>query len=314
MPLGCWYNCGTNHFHQADFCLAEMKKPNVLSNKSSTAWSCAENQIFVGFLRIKSSEQDFKNLYWRISKILLWHIYLKGNIHDWLGRAVTYACLNICVCISIYICMYTDMYVYTCPDVVCVHIHVCVYMQHLYSEDEDAHCNTLHHTATRCNTLQHSAAHCNTRAPCTHKIRVPSATHFTILQHAATRCNTLQHAATHEHLYSGDEAAHLFRISAQCSEISADLSGERGMPWSNLPLSAGCASTWTCYHIYVCICMFIYTSYKHMYMYIYIFIYIYMFIYINMFIYIQGSNLTMSAGCVFSCTCCQVYVCEYIYI
>jgi len=63
MPLRCWYNCGTNHFHQADFCLAEMNKPTMLSNKSSTAWSCAENQIFVRFLRIKSSEQDFKYLY-----------------------------------------------------------------------------------------------------------------------------------------------------------------------------------------------------------------------------------------------------------
>ena len=63
MPLRCWYNCDTNHFDQADFCLAEMNKPTMSSNKSSTACSCAENQIFVGFLRIKSSEQDFKNLY-----------------------------------------------------------------------------------------------------------------------------------------------------------------------------------------------------------------------------------------------------------
>ena len=37
MPLRSWYNCGTNHFHQADFCLAEMKKPTMLSNKRSTA-------------------------------------------------------------------------------------------------------------------------------------------------------------------------------------------------------------------------------------------------------------------------------------
>ena len=46
MPFRSWYNYGTNHFHQADFCLAEMKKPTMLSNKGSTAWSCAENQIF----------------------------------------------------------------------------------------------------------------------------------------------------------------------------------------------------------------------------------------------------------------------------
>jgi hypothetical protein len=33
IPLQSWYNCGTNYFHQADFCLAEMKKPPVLSDK-----------------------------------------------------------------------------------------------------------------------------------------------------------------------------------------------------------------------------------------------------------------------------------------
>jgi len=33
MPLPNWYNCGTNRFHKADFCLAEMKKPTVLSIK-----------------------------------------------------------------------------------------------------------------------------------------------------------------------------------------------------------------------------------------------------------------------------------------
>ena len=94
MPLPCWYNCGTNHLHQADFCLAEMKKPTMLSNKSSTAWSCAENQIFVGFLRIQSSEQDFKYLYWRISKILLWHIFTWKGIYmiDWVGRIYTSVC------------------------------------------------------------------------------------------------------------------------------------------------------------------------------------------------------------------------------
>ena len=88
MPLRCWYNCGTKNFHQADFCLAEMKKPTMLRNKSSTAWSCAENQIFVGFLRIKSSEQDFKYLCWWISKILLWHIFTWKEIYmiDWVGR------------------------------------------------------------------------------------------------------------------------------------------------------------------------------------------------------------------------------------
>ena len=46
MPLRSWYNCGTNHFDQADFCLAEMREPTMLSIKRSTAWSGAENQIF----------------------------------------------------------------------------------------------------------------------------------------------------------------------------------------------------------------------------------------------------------------------------
>ena len=79
-PLRSWYNCGTNHFHQADFCLAEMKKPTMLSNKSSTAWSCAENQLFEN----KSSEQDFKYLYCTISKkILLWNL-LPGREYTWL--------------------------------------------------------------------------------------------------------------------------------------------------------------------------------------------------------------------------------------
>jgi len=83
MPLWSWFNCGTNHFHQADFCLGEMKKPTVLSNKSSNAWSCAENQIFVVFLRIRSSEQDFKYLYWTISKYFN-EINLPGREYAWL--------------------------------------------------------------------------------------------------------------------------------------------------------------------------------------------------------------------------------------
>jgi len=46
MLLPRWYNCGTNYFLQADFCLAEMKKPTVLSNISCITWSGATNQIF----------------------------------------------------------------------------------------------------------------------------------------------------------------------------------------------------------------------------------------------------------------------------
>jgi len=85
MPLRSWYNCGTNHFHQADFCLAEMKKPTVLSNKCSSALSCAEDQMFVEFLREKSSEQDFEYLYWTISKILFWSAFTWKETYmiDW---------------------------------------------------------------------------------------------------------------------------------------------------------------------------------------------------------------------------------------
>jgi len=36
MPLWNWNLAGTNNFHPTDFCRAEMKKPTMLSNKSST--------------------------------------------------------------------------------------------------------------------------------------------------------------------------------------------------------------------------------------------------------------------------------------
>ena len=41
----------------------------------------AKNEIFVRFLRMKSSEEDFKYLYWRISKILSWNIFTCKGIH-----------------------------------------------------------------------------------------------------------------------------------------------------------------------------------------------------------------------------------------
>ena len=49
----------------------EMEKPNRCSNKTSTAWSCAEDQI----LENKSSEQDFKYVYWTMSKPLFWILF-----------------------------------------------------------------------------------------------------------------------------------------------------------------------------------------------------------------------------------------------
>ena len=68
------------------FCLAKMKKKTMLSNKCSTAW--AEDQIFFGFSRINSSEQDFKDLYWTISKILFSNLFTWKGIYliDWVGR------------------------------------------------------------------------------------------------------------------------------------------------------------------------------------------------------------------------------------
>ena len=46
MPLRNWYNCGTYKSFQTDQRgQMEMKKPTRLSNKTSHAWSCAEDQI-----------------------------------------------------------------------------------------------------------------------------------------------------------------------------------------------------------------------------------------------------------------------------
>ena len=65
-----------------------MMNPTKMSHNSSTAWSCAEHQIFVGFRRIKSSEQDFKYLCWTISKIIFWNLFTWNGIYmiDWVGR------------------------------------------------------------------------------------------------------------------------------------------------------------------------------------------------------------------------------------
>jgi len=68
MPLRSGHNCCTNHFHQADFCLAEMKKPTMLRVIVVVPHDFVRR---IRFLRIKSSEQDFKYLYVTISKKLL---------------------------------------------------------------------------------------------------------------------------------------------------------------------------------------------------------------------------------------------------
>jgi len=45
MPLRKWYNYATKIFPPDQRDQAEMTKPTVLSNKTSTACSCAEDQI-----------------------------------------------------------------------------------------------------------------------------------------------------------------------------------------------------------------------------------------------------------------------------
>jgi len=83
---------------------------------------------------------------------------------------------------------------------VCDMTHVCVTysMENMCSTREsarwsrgshavqnEAHCNTLQHTATHCNTLKRSATQCDA-------VR-RTATYCNTLQHTATHCNTLQH-------------------------------------------------------------------------------------------------------------------------
>jgi len=112
-----------------------MKKLTMLSNKSSTAWSCAENRIFVGFLRTKSSEQDFKYLYWRISNMLLWHIFTWKGIYmiAWVGRII---CTHIFYsCVSIYSCvLYVRVYYrHAYLLFICIIIFIChISMYHIF--------------------------------------------------------------------------------------------------------------------------------------------------------------------------------------
>ena len=45
MPFRNWYTAKTNHFHLTDSVRWKWKNPTRLSNKTSNAWSCAEDQI-----------------------------------------------------------------------------------------------------------------------------------------------------------------------------------------------------------------------------------------------------------------------------
>jgi len=61
-----------------------MKTPTRFSNKTNNAWSCAEDQILenknLQNMILNSVLNDQENTFGKC-------IYLKGNIHDWLGRA-----------------------------------------------------------------------------------------------------------------------------------------------------------------------------------------------------------------------------------
>ena len=70
MPFRKWYTINTNHFRQIDFCQAEIKNTTGLSNNSAP-----HNHVRrIRFWRIKCFEQDFKYLYWTISKMNFWNL------------------------------------------------------------------------------------------------------------------------------------------------------------------------------------------------------------------------------------------------
>jgi len=98
MPLANWYPAGSNQFHQAIFCLAEMKKPTMLSSQLCWVFKTVPHDLVrrIRFLRIKSSEQDFKYLYWTISKTIVRNLFIsKGtSVVHWVGWLHVYACVS----------------------------------------------------------------------------------------------------------------------------------------------------------------------------------------------------------------------------
>jgi len=145
---------------------------------------------FLRFLKIKSSEQDFKDLYWTISKILLWNLVTWKGIYmiDWVGRIgmhrtccaclLLYACLwlgmpmamhaycsmhaySLLLCIGLDIDVFVCLWIYRCTHVrACVCVHAgdggcgrgnCIYTYVTVPMHRDMHILQLYaHTATMC--------------------------------------------------------------------------------------------------------------------------------------------------------------------
>ena len=145
---------------------------------------------FLRFLKIKSSEQDFKDLYWTISKILLWNLFTWKGIYmiDWVGRIgmhrtccaclLLYACLwlgmpmamhaycsmhaySLLLCIGLDIDVFVCLWIYRCTHVrACVCVHAgdggcgrgnCIYTYVTVPMHRDMHILQLYaHTATMC--------------------------------------------------------------------------------------------------------------------------------------------------------------------
>jgi len=120
MPLQNWYNCGTKYF----------RLTSVVRRK----W---KNQLYwvikpvphdlvrrFRFWRIKSPEQDFKCLYWRIRKTFLWDLFsCKGTyMIDWVGRIgkVMYVLSDRQYTHRIYVSNVYSMYVLSILFYVCI--------------------------------------------------------------------------------------------------------------------------------------------------------------------------------------------------
>jgi len=84
MPLRNWYNCSTKHFHL--IMVVRWKWKNQLDWVIKPVPHDLVRRI--RFWKIKSPEQDFKCLYWIISKMLFWNVFTcKGTyMIDWVGR------------------------------------------------------------------------------------------------------------------------------------------------------------------------------------------------------------------------------------
>jgi len=86
MPLRNWYNCGTKHFHQTSVVWWKWKTQLdwvIKPVPHDLVWR-------IRFWRKKISGTWFKYLYWTISKILFWNLFICKETYmiDWVGRFV----------------------------------------------------------------------------------------------------------------------------------------------------------------------------------------------------------------------------------